>query len=68
MEAALFNGIMHGKGNGNRGALRSVKRVSIHRKSVADILRSSYRRYARDPFAEIAVNSVLGRAREKRAR
>ena len=60
--------IMNGNGHGNRFALRSVKRDSIHRKSVAEILRSSYRRYARDPLADIAVNSVLGRAAQKRAR
>jgi hypothetical protein len=68
MEAAKLTYIMHGKGNGNRFALPSVKSGSNRRKSVAEILRSSYRRYARDPFAEIAVKSVLGRTGEKRAR
>jgi hypothetical protein len=58
---------MYGKGNENRFALRSVKSGSTRRKSVAEILRSSYRRYARDPLAEIAVKSVLGKSGEKRS-
>jgi hypothetical protein len=66
MEAAIIHGLMIGKGNGNRFTLRGVKSGSTPRKSVAEILRSSYRRYARDPLAEIAVKSVLGRVGGKR--
>ena len=67
-EAAVYYGNMCGKGNENRFALRSVKAGSTRRKSVAEILRSSYRRYARDPLAEIAVESVLGKAGARRGR
>jgi hypothetical protein len=68
MEAAIYVALMYGKGNGNRLTLRSVKIGSTPRKSVAEILRSSYRRYARDPLADRAVKSVLGKAGEKHVR
>jgi len=66
MAAAMNSGLMYGKGNGNQLAPRSVKSGSARWKSVAQILRSSYRRYVRDPFADVAVNSVLGKAGMKR--